>query len=113
MAAKIPRGEVLRENWECMSKSGVKVNTMKEIGLINRNTKYYIIWATWIIQVDLTKEKVISNHENIYFFTVCVPVFCVCFLSISWPRLKNKGSFLALMVPWRTFNIHSTESSLL
>jgi len=37
---------------------------MKEIDLISRNSKLY--------KVDLTKEKnvVITNHENIFFFTV-------------------------------------------
>jgi len=39
---------------------------MKEIDLIIRNSKYYVIWTT---QVDLTKEKnvVITNHEIILF----------------------------------------------
>jgi len=45
---------------------------MKEIDLIIRNSKYYVIWTTSIIQVDLTKEKMLrfTNLKNIFFFTV-------------------------------------------
>jgi len=40
---------------------------MKVIGLINRNSKYYVIWTTLIIEADLTKDKnVITNDENIF-----------------------------------------------
>jgi len=30
---------------------------MKEIDLIIRNSKYYVMWTISIIEVDLTKEK--------------------------------------------------------
>jgi len=39
---------------------------MKEINFINRNSKYYVIWTTSIIQV---KNVVITNHENIFFYS--------------------------------------------
>jgi len=39
---------------------------MKEIDLIIRNSKYYVIWITYIIEVDLTKENNVVITNLIY-----------------------------------------------
>jgi len=44
---------------------------MKTIDLIIRNSKYYVIWTTYKISVDLTKEKMLwLQIMKIFFFTV-------------------------------------------
>jgi len=59
---------------------------MKEIGLINRNSKYYVILNTLVIEVDLIKYVLFSvcvsyifGLRNAYYLSmfVCYPILVI------------------------------------
>jgi len=49
---------------------------MKEIDLIIRNSKYYVIWTISVILVDLTKEKMSYKSWNKFYSVLCKFTAC-------------------------------------
>jgi len=56
---------------------------MKEIGLINRNSKYYVILNTLVIEVDLIKYVLFSVCVS-YIFGLRMHIIYLCLCVIQY-----------------------------